>query len=78
MDFSLNKNWRVKEKYGVQFRAEMFNAFNHPNFNGFQNAITSRETLRSHASALLPTEAFGTLSNVQSHREIQFGFKFTF
>ena len=34
VDFSLNKNWRVRERFGVQFRAEMFNLFNRANFIG--------------------------------------------
>jgi Carboxypeptidase regulatory-like domain/TonB-dependent Receptor Plug Domain len=78
MDFSLNKNWRVKEKYGVQFRAEMFNAFNHPNFNGFQNSINFQGNITQPGFGTVTNGSFGTLSNVQSHREIQFGFKFSF
>ena len=31
-DAALMKNWTVKERYGIQFRWEMFNAFNHPSF----------------------------------------------
>jgi hypothetical protein len=33
-DFDLSgvKNSRIKERYNIQFRAEFFNAFNHPNF----------------------------------------------
>lgn len=31
-DFSVFKNTRIAERYNVQFRAEAFNAFNHPNF----------------------------------------------
>ncbi len=31
-DAALMKNWTFKERYGVQFRWEMFNAFNHPSF----------------------------------------------
>ncbi len=34
LDFSLAKNFRVRERYGIQFRAEMFNAFNHTNLIG--------------------------------------------
>jgi hypothetical protein len=34
IDFSIAKNWQIREHVGVQFRAEMFNVFNHPNFNG--------------------------------------------
>jgi hypothetical protein len=28
VDFSVNKNWRIGERYGVQFRTEIFNLFN--------------------------------------------------
>jgi hypothetical protein len=31
-DFSLLKNTRIKERLNVQFRAEIFNIFNHANF----------------------------------------------
>jgi hypothetical protein len=32
-DAGLDKNWLIFEKYTVQFRWEMFNAFNHPSFS---------------------------------------------
>jgi len=32
LDFSLAKNWHFGERFRVQFRAEFFNIFNHPNF----------------------------------------------
>jgi hypothetical protein len=32
LDLSISKNWKFKERLGAQFRAEMFNALNHPNF----------------------------------------------
>jgi hypothetical protein len=31
-DAAMMKNWTVKERYGIQFRWELFNAFNHPSF----------------------------------------------
>jgi hypothetical protein len=31
-DAALMRNWAFKERYGLQFRWEMFNAFNHPSF----------------------------------------------
>jgi hypothetical protein len=34
VDFSLNKNFPFGERYSIQFRAEAFNIFNHPNFIG--------------------------------------------
>ncbi|MEN3327060.1 MAG: hypothetical protein V7638_1867 [Acidobacteriota bacterium] len=64
IDFSMNKNWRFKERYGFQFRAEFFNVFNHPNFVGYDLDI--RNT------------TFGQLNATQASREIQFGIKFTF
>jgi len=34
-DFSVDKNWRVwGERLRIQFRFDIFNLFNHPNFNG--------------------------------------------
>jgi hypothetical protein len=65
IDFSLGKNWTVKEKYRIQFRTEFFNVLNHPNFVGFQTNMNAGND-------------FGTLLNTQSSREIQFGLKFTF
>jgi len=32
MNLSIYKNWTFKERFSAQFRAEFFNAFNHPNF----------------------------------------------
>jgi hypothetical protein len=33
-DAAFMKNWTFEQRYGVQFRWEMFNAFNHPSFGG--------------------------------------------
>lgn len=65
VDFSLAKNWRYRERYGFQFRAEFFNVFNHPNFVGFNTDLSSGN-------------AFGTLNVAQAPREVQLGIKFTF
>jgi len=64
VDFSVAKNWRIKERYGIQFRTEFFNLFNHTNFVGFD--IDTRFS------------TFGTLTVAQPPREIQLGIKFTF
>jgi Carboxypeptidase regulatory-like domain/TonB-dependent Receptor Plug Domain len=78
LDLSINKNWRVTERYNIQFRAEMFNAFNHPNFNGFQNALNFQGNINLPNFGTVTNGNFGRVNNTQSHREIQFGFKFSF
>ena len=37
-DAALIKNWQVQERYALQFRFELFNAFNHPSFG---NPVTN-------------------------------------
>jgi hypothetical protein len=38
IDFSLDKNWRLTERFKLQFRVDFFNLFNHPQFKfGGQN-----------------------------------------
>lgn len=64
VDFSLAKNWRVKERYGIQFRTEFFNLLNHTNFVGYD--VDTRNG------------SFGLLNAAQAPREIQLGIKFTF
>jgi hypothetical protein len=64
VDFSLAKNWRFEERYGLQFRAEFFNVLNHTNFVGFDTDIRNG--------------TFGQLTAAQAPREIQLGIKFTF
>ena len=64
VDFSLAKNWRFKERYGIQFRTEFFNLFNHTNFNGYDVDVRNG--------------SFGTLNSALAPREIQLGIKFTF
>jgi len=39
-DFSTTKNFRLRERLQLQFRAEFFNIFNHPNFALPSNVIT--------------------------------------
>ena len=65
VDFSVAKNWKVHERYGIQFRAEMFNLLNRTNFNGFVPGLNSGST-------------FGTLVSDRGPRNIQFGIKFNF
>ena len=40
-DAAFMKNWTVEQRYGIQFRWEMFNVFNHPSFGGPNTDVTS-------------------------------------
>jgi hypothetical protein len=65
LDMGLYKDTKVTEKLTVQFRWETYNVFNHPNFSGFVNTLTS--------------SAFGTYTaTATSQRKMQFALKFLF
>ncbi|HVB86018.1 MAG TPA: carboxypeptidase-like regulatory domain-containing protein [Candidatus Dormibacteraeota bacterium] len=64
LDFSLVKNFRIYEQHNLEFRAELFNAFNHPNF---LNPVTT-----------FNSPAFGTITGAEAGREIQFGLRYSF
>ncbi len=82
VDFSVAKNWKVKEKYGIQFRAEMFNLFNHAEFNGFDPGLglgLGRDTNHKFTGTFTRNNGnFGKLGGTRRPREIQFGIKFNF
>jgi hypothetical protein len=63
-DFTLAKNFRVSDHRSVQFRTELFNAFNHPNF-GPPNIMRD-------------STGFGQILTAANARIIQFGLKFYF
>src|ERR1041384_7193651 len=78
VDFSINKNWRVRERLGLQFRAEMFNVFNHPNFLGVDTNLAFQNNSTDPNFGKSLNSNFGHLSGTRGPREIQFGFKFSF
>jgi hypothetical protein len=73
VDFSLNKNFAMSERTRVQFRAEFFNIFNHPNFNGFNNSV-----FNSGGTNASRNSSFGFLNSDRGPRNIQFGLKLNF
>jgi len=74
-DLALNKNTRVSEAVTVQFRAEFFNIFNHPDF-GLPNANVF---LLQTSGAVLPNPTAGQITGTTNQpRQIQFGLKFLF
>jgi hypothetical protein len=72
-DLSLFKNFTAGEKVRVQFRAELFNAFNHPSFRIPGNALTTTST------GVTPSaNNFGVITNTRDARVMQLVLRTTF
>jgi hypothetical protein len=87
LDFSVFKNNRIKsisENFNIQFRVEMFNILNHPNFAppGPGDGNTDIYDATGASLAPSPTNPGGTagvlLRNTIPERQIQFAVKVTF
>jgi len=87
VDFSVFKNFTVKERYTAQFRLELFNIFNHPTIanpygaaNGSQLGIDpGASPLTFGCGCATPDVAAGNpLVGSGSSRVMQLGMKFTF
>jgi hypothetical protein len=80
-DFGIHKNFQVTERIGLQFRTEMFNAFNHSNYYVLSGGNADASAL---TSPLDPNIGFiqgkrGTnLSGITERRFIQFAAKVSF
>jgi hypothetical protein len=72
-DVSLGKSFSIDERRSLQFRTEVFNVANHPNF-AVPSGVVS---FTSAASAVSPTWGRIT-STVTTSRQIQFGLKLTY
>jgi hypothetical protein len=72
-DFSLFKNFSISERAKLEFRAEFFNVFNHPNLqfakSGPQNSINT---------TTFGTPEFGFLTAARDPRQIQLALKLSF
>jgi hypothetical protein len=72
-DFSVFKNFTVTERTKLEFRAEFFNVFNHPNLqfakSGPQNSINT---------TTFGTPEFGFLTAARDPRQIQLALKLSF
>ena len=73
-DLGLFKNFAVKERTKIQFRANAYNFLNHPlwSFNG------TNLNLGFSAAGVLNTPLFGTVNTKQGHRVVQFAIKVNF
>jgi hypothetical protein len=74
-DFSVLKNWKFKERYGVQFRAEFFNLLNRTLIYGAGGtALNTPATFGQITST--PDSTNPVIGN--GARKIQFGLKLSF
>jgi hypothetical protein len=73
IDASLGKTFKFNEKQSLQFRAEVFNAPNHPNF-----AVPSGRIAFTNAAGAIAPNWGRITSTVTTSRQIQFGLKYTF
>ena len=74
-DFSVNKNWKFRERYGVQFRAEFFNLFNRTLISGAGGTNLASPGTFGQATAT-PDANNPVIGN--GARKIQLGLKLTF
>ena len=63
-DLGIFKNFKISSRFGAQYRLELFNAFNHPQFTG--------------VGTVLGNPTFGTVTSAAEPRLVQMGFKLTF
>ena len=84
VDLGLTKKFDVTEKVKLQFRAEAFNAFNHPNFDNPVNASVGSPAITStvFGQACCATVAVPATQTIiqtgESARIIQFALKLSF
>ncbi|MGD0442323.1 MAG: carboxypeptidase regulatory-like domain-containing protein [Edaphobacter sp.] len=76
-DTAIMKNWRFHEAMRIQFRAEMFNTFNHPQFYAPQFGGESWTGCDPNgAEATSCSSTLGQITNSFPARTVQFGGKF--
>jgi len=71
-DFSLFKNFKFRETHGVQFRAEMFNIFNSPQFSNPGSTTNAPATFGRTLTTIPAVGGFG------SNRQIQLAIRYSF
>ena len=78
MDLALRREFRIHENLKLQFRAEAFNVFNHPNFGNidpFLGDLTFGQATGTLANSL---GVLSPLYQVGGPRSIQFALKLVF
>ena len=84
IDLGINKTFRLTERFKLDFRTEMFNAFNHANFDNPRDASTGSPSILSTVfgqtccAAVAPPTTQTIIQTGESARVIQFALKLKF
>ena len=79
VDMALLKTTRIRENMTLQFRAEVFNIFNHTNLSlPIASVFTGAATAASAANPVISATAGNILTAAVPSREIQLGLKLIF
>jgi len=83
-DLALQRQFHVTERFGLRFRAEFFNIFNHPNFGNPTNTLRSAlfgkstQTLASSLGSGGANGGFNPLYQIGGPRSIQMALRLQF
>jgi hypothetical protein len=69
---SVFKNFRIRERLTVQFRAEAYNTFNHTNFNAVDT------TIQYNAAGVNTRSSTGNVTSARDPRIMQFALRINF
>jgi hypothetical protein len=85
IDFAIHRQFNLTERVNLQFRAEAFNLFNHPNFGPIDDDMTdggefgqSRSTLNNYLGGGGEGVGLNSLYQIGGPRSIQLALKLSF
>jgi len=84
IDLAFIKTFQIRERFKLQFRTEMFNAFNHANFDNPRDAsvgspsLSSQDFGRTCCATVAPPSTQTVVQTGESARVIQFALKLQF
>jgi hypothetical protein len=82
LDMSVTKTQKFTERLSAEFRAELFNAFNHPAFSGPENGLDCGSTCATdglgRSTSTPDTAATNPVLGTGGPRRMQFGVKLIF
>ena len=76
LDGSLFRNFRISERFGLQFRAECFGVTNTPQFGN--PGTTASSLTRNADGSIKALNGFGEITSASGERQGRFALKLTF